>query len=59
MRRDPLTSDAYESFIDDCPDLAAAAQATFDRLWTAGEPLFEYRPMTPPPGPAPALERRP
>jgi hypothetical protein len=52
MRRDPAASDAYESFIDDCPELAAAAQATFDRLWSAAEPLFEPRPMPAPPGSA-------
>jgi hypothetical protein len=59
MRRDPAASDAYESFIDDCPELAAAAQSTFERLWTAAEPLFEHRPMATPPGPAPALASRP
>lgn len=59
MRRDPAASDAYESFIDDCAELAATAQSTFERLWTAGEPLFGHRPMTAPTGPAAALERRP
>jgi hypothetical protein len=59
MRRDPAASDAYESFVDDCAELASAAQATFERLWTAGEPLFGHRPMTAPTGPAAALERRP
>ena len=59
MRRDPAACDAYESFIDDCPDLARAARATFERLWSAAEPLFEHRPIAPPTGPAAALERRP
>ena len=40
MRRDPAAWDAYESFVEDCPDLAAAAGATFERLWSAAEPLF-------------------
>lgn len=59
MRRDPAAGDAYESFIDDCPELAAAAQATFDRLWAAAEPLFERRPMAAPVDPGATLERRP
>jgi len=59
MRRDPAACDAYESFIEDCPDLARAARSTFERLWSAAEPLFEHRPMAAPTGPVPALERRP
>ena len=59
MRRDPAASDAYESFIDDCAKLAAAAHATFERLWSAADPLSEHRPMTAPTGPAAAFERRP
>jgi hypothetical protein len=47
MRRDPAASDAYESFVDDCAELAAAAQATFERLWLAAEPLFAHAPLGP------------
>ncbi|HEX5958856.1 MAG TPA: hypothetical protein VFY92_09405 [Hyphomicrobiaceae bacterium] len=39
MRRDPATCDAYESFVEDCPEIAAAAAATFERLWTDCTPL--------------------
>lgn len=39
MRRDPATCDAYESFADDAPKLAAAARLTFERLWSDGDPL--------------------
>ena len=39
MRRDPATCDAYESFVEDCPEIAAAAASTFERLWGDGEPL--------------------
>ena len=59
MRRDPAASDAYESFVDDCPELAAAAQSTFERLWPAAEPLSEHRPLTAPADPAAMFERRP
>src|SRR5262245_28961938 len=44
MRRDPATCDAYESFVEDCPEIAAAARATFGRLWTDGEPVSEALP---------------
>src|SRR5262245_49444275 len=40
MRRDPSAYDAYESFIDDCAEIAGVAQSTFERLWSGGEPLF-------------------
>ena len=33
--------DAYETFIDDCPEHARAAQATFERLWSAAEAVFD------------------
>jgi hypothetical protein len=46
MRRDPAICDAYESFVEDCPKVAAAARATFERLWGDGEPV---------PGPAPIM----
>jgi len=45
MRRDPATCDAYESFVDDAPELAAAARITFERLWSDGEPLATLPPM--------------
>lgn len=41
MRRDPAICDAYESFAEDCPEMAAAARATFERLWRDGEPMAE------------------
>jgi hypothetical protein len=59
MRRDPAACDAYESFIDDSPDLARAARSTFERLWSAAGPLSGHRAMAAPLGPTPALERRP
>jgi len=59
MRRDPAACDAYESFLDDCPGLAGAAQRTFEYLWAAAEPLFGRRPMAAPVDPAAALERCP
>lgn len=45
MRRDPATCDAYESFVEDAPELAAAARLTFERLWADGEPLPALPPM--------------
>ena len=39
MRRDPAISDAYESFVEDCPAIAATAASTFERLWLGSEPL--------------------
>jgi hypothetical protein len=59
MRRDPAACDAYESFLDDCPEIAGHAQATFEHLWAAAAPLFGHRPMAAPVGPAAALERCP
>lgn len=47
MRRDPAVCDAYESFIDDCTELASAGALTFERLWIGAEPLFENRPIAP------------
>jgi hypothetical protein len=44
MRRDPATSDAYECFVEDCPEIAAAAAATFERLWGDCAPLAEGAP---------------
>ncbi len=45
MRRDPATCDAYESFVEDGPELAAAARLTFERLWSDGEPFTALAPM--------------
>jgi hypothetical protein len=45
MRRDPAICDAYESFVEDAPDLAAAARLTFERLWSDGDPLAALPPM--------------
>jgi hypothetical protein len=45
MRRDPATCDAYESFVADGPELAAAARLTFERLWSDGEPLTALAPI--------------
>src|SRR5262249_31625522 len=45
MRRDPAACDAYESFVDDAPELAAAARITFERLWSDAEPLPALPPM--------------
>jgi hypothetical protein len=45
MRRDPSISDAFESFVEDCPAIAAAAASTFERLWLGSEPLSECAPI--------------
>jgi hypothetical protein len=45
MRRDPATCDAYESFVEDCPAMAAAARSTFERLWTDAEPFTSLLPL--------------
>jgi hypothetical protein len=45
MRRDPATCDAYETFVEDCPEMAAAARLTFERLWQDGEPLPQPAPV--------------
>ena len=45
MRRDPATCDAYESFVEDAPELAAAARLTFERLWSDGDPLAALPPV--------------
>jgi hypothetical protein len=45
MRRDPAICDAYESFVEDAPELAAAARLTFERLWAASEPLTALPPV--------------
>jgi hypothetical protein len=64
MRRDPATCDAYESFVEDCAWMTAAAGATFERLWADGEPLPDGALLAgaaapaPAIGPAPLLARR-
>jgi hypothetical protein len=45
MRRDPATCDAYETFVEECPEMAAAARFTFERLWQDGEPLPQPAPV--------------
>ena len=40
MRRDPSKSDAYESYIEDCGEAAGCAAVSFERLWTASDPLL-------------------
>jgi hypothetical protein len=45
MRRDPATCDAYETFVEDCPQTAASARLTFERLWQDGEPLPQPAPV--------------
>ena len=45
MRRDPAAGDAYESFAEDCPEIAAAAAATFERLWGDCAPFAEAAPL--------------
>jgi hypothetical protein len=59
MRRDPAASDAYESYVDDCVEIARAAAMTFERLWTGAQPLFECRLVAPAIGLADGAERRP
>src|SRR5262249_18639960 len=38
MRRDPATCDAYESFVEDCPAIAASAATAFERLRLGCQP---------------------
>jgi hypothetical protein len=45
MRRDPAICDAYESFVEDCPEMAAAAASTFERLWRDAEPVSDAVPI--------------
>jgi hypothetical protein len=45
MRRDPAITDAYESFVEDCPAMAAAARSTFERLWTDAQPFTPLMPV--------------
>lgn len=59
MRRDPAACDAYESYVEDCVDLAGVAALTFERLWVGAEPLFERRLVAPAMSVAAAAERRP
>ena len=45
MRRDPATCDAYESFVEDCPEIATTAAMAFERLWLGCEPLSGLLPL--------------
>jgi hypothetical protein len=58
MRRDPARCDALETFVDDSAEAAAAATASFERLWTAGEPLPWAAPAAHAAGHTPSPERR-
>ncbi len=46
MRREPSKRDAYECFAPDCADIASWATTSFERLWSAGEPI-ELTPLPP------------
>jgi hypothetical protein len=39
MRRDPAKCDAFESYVEGCGEAAGCALVSFERLWTACEPL--------------------
>jgi hypothetical protein len=49
MRRDPAKCDAYETFVEGDCLVATTARTSFERLWTASEPLLPQ--MPPPAGP--------
>ena len=59
MRRDPAAGDAYESYVEDCVEIAGTAAVTFERLWTGAVPLFARRLVAPAMSLAAAAERRP
>jgi hypothetical protein len=40
MRRDPSKCDAFENYVEACPQTAGAAAVSFERLWTVSEPLL-------------------
>jgi hypothetical protein len=48
MRRDPSKCDAFETFIDSCPRTTAAAVVSFQRLWSACEPVLTHTVRIPP-----------
>jgi hypothetical protein len=58
MRRDPARCDALETFVDDGAEAAAAATASFERLWTASELLPWAAPIGHAGGHTPSPERR-
>jgi hypothetical protein len=39
MRRDPTRCDAFENYVEDCGEAAGCATVSFERLWSASEPL--------------------
>jgi hypothetical protein len=39
MRRDPSKCDAFENYVDACPQTANSAAVSFERLWSVSEPL--------------------
>jgi hypothetical protein len=45
MRRDPAKCDAYETFVEGDPVMTGAAYLSFERLWSASEPLLPRPPL--------------
>jgi len=41
MRREPAKCDAFETYMDACAATAGSAALSFERLWSASEPLLE------------------
>lgn len=42
MRREPSKCDAYESYVEGCGEAAGCATVSFERLWSASEPLLSH-----------------
>ena len=59
MRREPANGDSYEFYADDCIEMAAAAQRSFDRALGPGEALPPTPRRRQPDAPASACRRRP
>ena len=61
MRRDPAKCDAYESYVEGCGEAAGCAAVSFERLWSACQPMVSHTagcrpaPMGPG-GPIPGIE---
>lgn len=55
MRRDPMSRDACEVYVPDCPDSARQAAMFFERIWQASEPIFERQCIEMTGAPDPAL----
>ena len=55
MRREMDKRDAFSSFIAGNPETAGRARVTFERLWTAAEPLYQHQLAPRVEAPAPAL----